>query len=136
KGLAGTNAIVISPTNSTAFVNGIWSGALTFFSPASNAVVVSDEGAGHSGTSNPFDVNVADLALGLSAPPQVLIASPFTYTLNITNLGPGAATAAAVTNRFPADAVFVSGNAPGGCALAGGIVTCSAGTLSNGERAT
>jgi len=98
--------------------------------------LVADDGAGHSGMSNPFDVNIADLALAVSAPPQVLIASPFTYTISVTNLGPGAASAVMVTNRLPADAVFVSGNAPGGCVVAGGIVTCSAGVLSNGGTAT
>jgi len=41
-----------------------------------------------------------------------------------------------VTNRLPADAVFVSGNAPGGCAVAGGVVTCNAGALNNGQGAT
>jgi uncharacterized repeat protein (TIGR01451 family) len=135
KAFTGTNTVPLAPTNSTAFVNGIWSGTLTLLNTASNVVLAADDGAGHNGTSNPFDVNIADLALSVSAPPQVLIASPFTYTITVTNLGPGAATAVTVTNRLSVDAVFVNGNASGGCVVAGGVVTCSAGVLSNGGMA-
>ena len=50
-----------------------------------------------------------------------------TYTLEVTNLGPSVSTGGTVTDDLPVGLTFES--SPGGCAEAGGTVTCSFGTL-------
>jgi uncharacterized repeat protein (TIGR01451 family) len=134
--LSGTNVLALSPTNSGLFVDGVWSGSIALSNAATNVVLVADDSAGHNGFSDPFDVNVTDVALEVSAPPQVLIASPFTYTLTISNAGLAAATVVTVTNAIPADAEFIGAFASiGGCAVIGGVVACELGTLLEGETA-
>jgi uncharacterized repeat protein (TIGR01451 family) len=135
--LQGTNVVALTPTNATAFVNGVWSGAVTLFGPGTNVVLVADDRAGHIGLSDPFDVNVANIGLGISAPPQVLIASPFNYSILVTNFGPHAATMVSLSNAVPADAIFVSANSSGGaCSYANGILTCDLGGLGVGQLAS
>ena len=53
-----------------------------------------------------------------------------TYTLTITNNGPGAATGVTATDTLPAGAVF--GSASPGCVNSAGTVTCTIGTLASG----
>jgi uncharacterized repeat protein (TIGR01451 family) len=52
----GTNSMSISPTNSASFTNGVWSGSITLQQLATNVSLRADDGQGHTGTSNPFDV--------------------------------------------------------------------------------
>jgi len=62
----------ISPTNSTPFNNGVWSGLLAVQSPSSNVVVRSDDGNGHSGSSNPFVVQLQnDISVSVSDSPDL-----------------------------------------------------------------
>jgi len=134
--LAGTNSIAIQPGSAGPLVNGEWSGTITFSNAATNVLLVVEDGAGHNGVSDPFDVNVANIALSASAPPQVLIYSPFTYTILVSNAGPNAATAIAVTNALPPDVTFISGDtSAGGCVFADGLVACDAGALLSGQIA-
>jgi uncharacterized repeat protein (TIGR01451 family) len=53
-----TASVPIAPTNSDTFSNGVWTGKLTVTaqSPATNVVLVANDGAGHLGTSSPFDL--------------------------------------------------------------------------------
>jgi len=53
-----------------------------------------------------------------------------TYTVTARNNGPTTATGVVVTDAVPANSTFVS--ASPGCALAAGVVTCTAGTLAPG----
>jgi hypothetical protein len=53
---AGWQPIAINPSNSGAFANGVWAGSIALFQSATNVVLTADDGAGHSGTGNPFDV--------------------------------------------------------------------------------
>jgi uncharacterized repeat protein (TIGR01451 family) len=134
--LAGTNLLALSPTNVGPFVDGVWSGPLILSNAATNVVLVVDDGAGHTGVSDPFDVNIADMTVVVTAPPQVLIASPFNYTLGVSNGGPSTATAIALTNTLPLDVMFIDASASsGGCVVLGGTVVCDLGTLSNGQTA-
>jgi len=50
------NIYSIAPTNSDNFVNGVWSGNITVQQPATNIVLVANDGSGHAGSSNPFNV--------------------------------------------------------------------------------
>jgi hypothetical protein len=47
-------SIAITPTNSAPFINGIWTGNLSVLQAGTNVVLRADDGAGHSGSSNPF----------------------------------------------------------------------------------
>jgi len=51
-----TNSVAIAPGISGNFTQGVWTGAVTVTSIASNLVLRADDGAGHSGLSNPFQV--------------------------------------------------------------------------------
>ena len=134
--LAGTNSIAIQPGNTGPLVDGVWSGTITLSNAATNVLLVAEDGVGHNGISDPFDVNVANIALSVSAPPQALIYSPFTYTILVSNVGPNAATAIAVTNALPPDVTFVSADtSAGGCVFADGVVACDAGGLPSGQIA-
>ena len=52
----GTNSLSISPTNSASFTNGVWSGSITVQLLATNVSLRADDGQGHIGSSNPFEV--------------------------------------------------------------------------------
>jgi hypothetical protein len=72
-----TNAIPVSPTASSAFVNGIWSGNVTLGQAATNVVLKADDGAGHTALSSPFTV-VTPIRLLL---PQRLAGGQFQCTV-------------------------------------------------------
>jgi len=48
--------VPLSPTVTTPFVYGVWTGEVTVHEAASNLVLRADDGLGHTGESNPFDV--------------------------------------------------------------------------------
>jgi len=52
-------AIDVSPAIASGFVNGIWSGSLTLVDGGDNIKLRADDGAGHFGDSNPFNVTNA-----------------------------------------------------------------------------
>ena len=81
---------------------------------------------------------VADLVVAMTdAPDPVLGGSNITYTINVTNFGPLAATGTVVTNYLPATLSFVSATtSAGSCNNAGRQVTCNLGALAPGARAT
>ena len=49
-------SLTITPTNSANFTNGVWRGNVTVQLPATNVTLLADDGQGHNGSSNPFDV--------------------------------------------------------------------------------
>ena len=75
-------------------------------------------------------VPAPDLAIAKTGPAQVTEGTNITYTLTARNLGPTTATGVTVSDPVPANSTFVSASA--GCALAAGVVTCTAGTLAPG----
>jgi hypothetical protein len=48
--------LALGPAASGGFVNGAWTGNLTVLQAATNVVLVADDGSGHLGSSNPFQV--------------------------------------------------------------------------------
>lgn len=75
----------------------------------------------------------ADLALTKTASPaEVQPQGEVTYTLTVTNNGPGEATGVVITDTLPAGVTFVSSSQ---CTHANGVVTCNVGTLANGANA-
>jgi uncharacterized repeat protein (TIGR01451 family) len=64
----------VVPVVSDNFTNGIWSGNVAVLNRATNAVLVADDGNGHTGLSNPFDVVPANM-------PPVILAQPTDQTV-------------------------------------------------------
>ena len=77
-----------------------------------------------------INVPAPDLRITKTGPAQVTEGGMIAYSLVATNLGPTTATGVVVSDPVPAGTTFVSASA--GCALALGIVTCTAGTLAPG----
>jgi uncharacterized repeat protein (TIGR01451 family) len=81
----------------------------------------------------PADIGVSKV----DSPDPVNVGSNLTYTLVVTNHGPGAAPNAALSDALPAGVSFVSvGTTLGSCSFASGTVRCSFGTMSVGQTAT
>ncbi|BDZ41754.1 hypothetical protein GCM10025865_10530 [Paraoerskovia sediminicola] len=81
----------------------------------------------------------ADLAVTKTVDrPQVEVGSGVTYTLTVTNLGPGTATDATVTDPFPAGVTPSAVDAgPGAsCTLSGQDVACDLGDMAVGDTRT
>jgi len=78
---------------------------------------------------------VADLALLiLDEPDPVMVGSPLTYTLLVTNHGPATAARLGITNTLPPGVTFVSAS-PASYILAGGAVTfTNLGDLGSGQQ--
>jgi len=137
--VGGSTPVAITPTNSGNFANGVWSGNITVLQPAINIVLRADDGSGHTGSSNPFDVVVQnDISISIAdSPDPISVGANLTYTLTVANTGPSAATGVMVTNILPASTTFMSATASQGtCTQAAGVVTCNLGTIPGGTNAT
>jgi len=100
--------VAVAPMNSSHFSNGVWTGNLSVSVPATNVVVLADDGDGHYGSANPFSVLLHDdIGLTVTASPEpVGLGENLTYTIVVTNIGPSAATG--VTSNLEDMATFVS----------------------------
>ena len=84
----------------------------------------------------------ADLAITKAATPSVIAGLNATYTLNVVNNGPEAATNAVVSDALPPQMTFVSVTAPAGWSCttpaigANGTVSCTKPTVAIGETAS
>jgi uncharacterized repeat protein (TIGR01451 family) len=81
---------------------------------------------------------LADLSIVKSDSPDPVVGlQPLTYTLAVTNSGPGAASALVVTDTLPAGVIFQSAGGPGwSCGEASGVVTCTRPALAAGAGAS
>ena len=85
----GGGPIAVTPTVTTAFGSGVWTGGVTINTVAANVVLTVSDGAGHTGSSNAFNINVGPLhhfTWGTVASPQGLN-DPFTATLFAKDAG-------------------------------------------------
>lgn len=73
---------------------------------------------------------VTDLSIVKSGPATVAAGGQITWRLLVANDGPDDATGVTVSDRLPAGVTDV--NAPAGCTLDGGVVTCAVGALASG----
>jgi uncharacterized repeat protein (TIGR01451 family) len=77
----------------------------------------------------------ADVAITKTVSPDpVVVGSNLTYTIVVTNLGPGPATGVVVTDVWPSGLTFVSMSS--GCSALNNVVTCNLGTLASGASTT
>ena len=101
-------------------------------SNAKNATIGDDTGQG---TIVNDDVSaIADLSIGKSGPASARNGVNYSYSLSVSNGGPGAATGVVVTDKLPAGVNFVS--ASPGCTNSSGTVTCTVGVLAKGASKT
>lgn len=77
----------------------------------------------------------ADLAISKTGSPDpVKVGAVLTYTIAVTNLGPGTATGVVVTDDLDSQVDFISATAsPGACDLKGKTVTCTLGDVALSE---
>jgi hypothetical protein len=54
--IGSTNGVPVSPTVSSNFVNGLWTGTIAVSQTATNMVLSATDGSGHSGVANPINV--------------------------------------------------------------------------------
>mgnify|MGYP002084466105 CR=1 FL=1 len=96
------------------------------------------------GATSEFSGNVtvtaaaADLTVAITdAPDPVIVGQPLTYTVTVTNSGPGVASAITTTHTLPPGTIL-TGAVPsqGTCSHLLGTVTCALGDLPNGANAT
>ena len=74
------------------------------------------------------------LALSGTGPSQAVAGTTSTYSIQVTNAGPLAATGVVLTDALPAGATLVS--TPAGCTLTLGTLRCAVGSLGVGASAT
>ncbi len=84
------------------------------------------------------NANSADVAIVKTATPNpVTEGTLLTYSLTVTNNGPGSATNVAATDTLPSVMTYLSSTTTlGSCSEAGGTVTCLLGTMANAATAT
>jgi uncharacterized repeat protein (TIGR01451 family) len=131
--------VSVSPATSGTFVNGVWTGNITVQEPSANMALTAKDSGGHDGACNVFSTLIAaDMSVDMLAGPNpVTVGSNLTYTINVLNSGPSAATSVNLTDTLPIDANFVSvATSQGSCTNSGGQVTCNLGTLTSLNAAT
>ncbi len=79
----------------------------------------------------PLSTNIVDLSVSIMTSPDPAIAGDrLTYTINVTNFGPNAATEAVLVDGMSADAGFISATpAQGECRYDSGTLMCKLGTI-------
>ena len=78
----------------------------------------------------------ADLSASASGPATVTFGDQITYSINVSNGGPNAATGVTVSDTLPSTVSLVSANASQGSCSGTTTITCSIGALANNATAT
>ncbi len=78
------SSVTVLPAVTGNFTNGIWSGNVTVLDLATNAVLVADDGNGHTGLSNPFNVNMAPVILAQPTNQTVTVGGTATFSVSAT----------------------------------------------------
>jgi uncharacterized repeat protein (TIGR01451 family) len=106
-----------------------------------NFVVTATNGAGTSSASLPSNAvtpsspKIEDIAVTMSGPSSVNAGSFVTYTIGVSNLGPGDAPNVTLADNLPAN--FVSSTTTqGACSISGSVFSCTFGGMPAGASAT
>jgi len=79
----------------------------------------------------------ADVSVSMTSAPGTLAGgSSLTYTITVTNNGPGNALSVAMTDAFPSGVAFLSSATSLGTCSGTTVVTCTLGTMTSGQTAT
>ncbi len=130
--------IRLQPGFSDYFENGLWTGALVVRDIGSGFSLRADDGAGHSGLSNPFDVSGAnDLSVRIASSPDPLwLGDNIVYTITVANSGPAIANNVIARDNLSAAFMFVSATTSQGTAvLTNATLVCQLGALAGGSSA-
>jgi uncharacterized repeat protein (TIGR01451 family) len=106
---------------------------------ATNLTLQVNDQNGDFGYATPFNVaNYADLALQTYlAPSTPRAGSTLTYTLVVTNMGPGLGAGVVLTNQLPPNQMFLSATSSvGSCSFSNSVVRCIIGNLPANQSAT
>jgi uncharacterized repeat protein (TIGR01451 family) len=124
--------------NSTALPNGNYTVTLTVYDRrAASLGGPQTHSLARSVTINNAAAASADLRIAKSASSAaVIVGSPLTYTLAITNAGPDAASNVKITDTLPASVTFKAAIASAGSCSGTATVVCSLGGLANNGTAT
>ncbi|WP_329021704.1 DUF7507 domain-containing protein [Streptomyces sp. NBC_00690] len=104
------------------------------------ASATTPSGRNVTGTSNTVTIPYVpprgvDLAVVKTGPASVAPGGEITYTIVVTNNGPGDSTGWTLTDTIPAGVTGASTQSPG-CGIGSGILTCTGGPLANGDSVT
>jgi len=122
-----------------AFTNGVWTEQVDPLRTASGLQLFAQSPEGYFGAGNVFDIlPSSDLGLnGTSSPSVIRAGSDLVFSFTITNRGPSTATNVVVTNILANTMRFRSAVlSQGSYTHANGIVVCSLGNLTNGQKCT
>ncbi len=128
----------ITPRFTAHFTNGVWSGTNAIGAPGTNYVLYAKDLEGHIGNSSVFTVQpVGDVVVRTAVTPITpRVGSNVTVTLNVTNLGPGAASGVVVSNLLPPELQFLSATSSSGpCTVSNGVLFCNVGDLAVNQSA-
>jgi uncharacterized repeat protein (TIGR01451 family) len=78
----------------------------------------------------------ADLSITKSAPASVQAGASLTYTIQVTNNGPNAASSVVLSDPLPAGTTFVSATGGMSCSHNSGVVNCTTAQIASGSSAT
>ncbi len=131
--------IALLPTTTDRFENGVWQGQVALDEIASGIALRANDAAGHTAVSQAFSITASnDLALTLTNElAAASIFQPWTYTLVVSNTGPGTAHSVLVQNPFATNLSLLSATASQGtCALEDGLLRCRLGDLAPAATAS
>ena len=133
---AGIPASVVGGGQNTALVAGLTNGVTyTFSVHATNSIGDGPESA-QSAPVTPAAAATPDLALTMTGPASVVAGANAVYTLVVTNLGPGAASAVTVADQAAGASVSSTTASQGACTIVSLSVTCNLGTVAAGSSVT
>jgi uncharacterized repeat protein (TIGR01451 family) len=138
----GLSGGTIAPSSSCTVSVSVTSSVAGHYTNTTGPVSSTNGGTGLPSNTATLDVGGADLALLKSGPTSVVPGQNATYTINVTNNGPGSAVNPVVTDALPAGTTFASETHPAGWTCTdpaggtNGTVSCTISSLASGGTAS